>query len=132
MGAKLSGTCSAKPVADFGMSCTYKNVICSCVGYDMFKRADLAMFYKLDKKTKLSAVCKVANLETMPDVMVGFVSEVADNTEVRAKVGTNGEVSGCFKTTVDNKMKFSGSVALDAKNLNGGNHKVGFGVEFLF
>lgn len=132
MGVKVAGTCDSKPVVDLGMSYAYKDLLCSCVGYNLFKRADIAMFYKLNKNTKLSAVCKVASLDAMPDVMVGFVSEVADNTQVRAKVGTNGEVSGCFTTTVDKKMKFSGSMTLDAKNLNGGCHKVGFGMEFLF
>ena len=132
MGVKVAGACDSKPVVDLGMSYAYKDLLCSCVGYDLFKRADFAMYYKLDGKTKLSAVCKVADFSAMPDVMVGLVSDMADNTQVRAKVGTNGEVSACFTTTVDKKMKFSGSMTLDAKNLNGGCHKVGFGMEFLF
>ena len=128
----MSGACGNKPVFDLGLSYTYKGVLYTCVGYDMFKHTDLSVFYKMDSKTSLSTVCKVSKLDAIPEMVVGIASKVADNTEVRAKAGSNGEVSGCFVTTVDNKMKFSGSMTLDAKNLNGGNHKVGFGVEFLF
>lgn len=132
VGMKMSGVCGNKPIFDLGLSYACKDVLYTCVGYDMFKRADLSVFYKMDSKTRLSTVCKVSKLDAMPEMVVGVASKVADNTEVRAKVGSSGEVSGCFVTTVDNKMKFSGSMTLDAKNLNGGNHKVGFGVEFLF
>lgn len=132
MGVKMSGICGNKPVFDLGMSYAFEDVLCTCVGYDLFKSADLSVFYKMDSKTRLSAVCKVSSLDAMPAMVVGIASKVAETTEVRAKAGSNGEVSGCFQTTVDNKMKFSGSMTLDAKNLNGGNHKVGFGVEFLF
>ena len=55
MGVKVAGTCDSKPVVDLGMSYAYNNLLCSCVGYNLFKRADIAMFYKLDKKTKTIA-----------------------------------------------------------------------------
>ena len=48
------------------------------------------------------------------------------------KASSSGVVSGCFKTTVDGKMTFSGCLSVDCKNLSAENNRVGFGVEYLF
>lgn len=117
---------------DLAVSYRHHNLLMSCVGHDLFAKTDLALLYDLNEKTRLSAICTMDGLDKMPALTVGMCSSVADNTTVRAKVNLEGEVYGCFKTTVNKKMTFSGSVSMDAKNLNSGNHKVGFGVEFLF
>ena len=132
MGVKASGGVSGPIVADMAFSYHYNDVLLTCTGYNLFKKTDLAVYYEWNKDVRLSAICKVDGFDKMPDLTVGISSAVADNTTVRAKINCAGEVCGCFKTTVNNKMTFSGAMTLDAKNLNNGNHKVGFGVEFLF
>ena len=131
-GLKASGACSGPMAADMAFSYRHNNVLMSCTGYNLFKKLDVAMYYELNKDTRFSALCKFDSYDAMPAMTVGMSSNVADNTTVRAKVNSVGEICGCFKTTVNKKMTFSGAMTLDAKNLNNGNHKVGFGVEFLF
>lgn len=132
VGAKASGALSGSVCADLAASYRYNNLLVSCTGYNLFKKTELAMLYEVKKDVRVSGVCKVEGLDKMPEFAVGVWSAVAENTIVRAKVNSAGEVSGCFKTTVNNKMTFSGAMTLDGKNLSNGNHKVGFGVEFLF
>ena len=129
---KASGAVSGSIVTDIAASYRHKDIVMSCIGYDLFKKADLAIYYEWNKDTRLSTICKIDGFDKMPAMTFGLSSAVADNTTVRAKITSEGEIQGCFKTTVNKKMTFSGSMALDAKNMNNGNHKVGFGVEFLF
>ena len=132
VGLKTSGVCSGEMNTDLAISYKHSNILLTCVGYKLFTKADVGMYYELNEDTRLSAICKLDGFDKMPAMEVGVSSSIADNTTVRAKVNCEGEISGCFKTTVNKKMTFSGAMTLDAKNLNNGNHKVGFGVEFLF
>lgn len=132
MGVKVSGAGCEFAGADLAASYRCNNLLVSCTGYNLFKKADIAMFYEMNGKTKLSAVCKMASLHEMPKVEVGLVSKLSKDTELRAKVNSVGEVSGFYKATVDNRLTYSGSLTVDAAHLNGGNHKVGFGIEFIF
>lgn len=131
LGLKAYGKCCETITADMGLSYQYNDLRLSCICRDLCKKTDLGFVYQYND-IKFSGMCTVDGFDKMPTFTVGLASEVADNTTVRAKVTSNGEVCGCFKTTVSNKMTFNGAMTLDAKNLNNGNHKVGFGVEFLF
>lgn len=128
----MRGNCSGKMTTDFGLSYSVNEVVLSCVGYDMMKHADLCVFYNMNDKTRLSGVCKVKSFEEVPEVVLGVACKVADNTEVRCKMSSSGCVSGCFKSSVDDKMVFSGSLSIDAKDLKSGKNRIGLGVEFLF
>lgn len=114
------------------MSYRYKNVLYTCVGYDMFKRTDLSVLYTIDNKTRFSAVCKVTSLNDMPVFDLGVVSKMNGDAELRGKISSNGEVSGCYKVTVDKRISFCGSLTIDASDLNHGNHRTGVGMEFIF
>ena len=131
LGLKAYGKCCETITADMGLSYQYNDLRLSCICRDLCKKADLGFVYQYND-IKFSGMCTVDGFDKMPTFTVGLASEVADNTTVRAKVTSGGEVCGCFKTTVNKKMTFTGAMSLDAKNLNNGNHKVGFGVEFLF
>ena len=131
LGLKAYGKCCETITADMGLSYQYNDLRLSCICRDLCKKADLGFVYQYND-IKFSGMCTVDGFDKMPTFAVGLASEVADNTIVRAKVTSGGEVSGCFKTTVNNKITFNGTMTLDAKNLNNGNHKVGFGMEFLF
>ena len=131
LGMKAYGKCGETITADMGLSYQYNDLRLSCICRDMCKKTDLGFVYQYND-VKFSGMCTVDGFDKMPTCSIGLASKVADNTIVRAKVTSGGEVSGCFKTTVNNKITFNGAMTLDAKNLNNGNHKVGFGVEFLF
>lgn len=128
----MRGDCSSKPMVDIGGSYAFGNAVVSCVGYNLAKSADVSVFYAVSEKTRVGCLCKVRDLESLPEMCVGVASKVAENTELRGKASSSGVVSGCFKTTVDGKMTFSGCLSVDCKNLNAGNNRVGFGVEYLF
>lgn len=132
MGLKVRGDCSSKPMVDMGASYALEKVMVSCVGYNLAKSADVSVFYAANEKTRVGCMCKVRDLKSVPEVCVGVASKVAENTELRGKASSSGVVSGCFKTTVDGKMTFSGCLSVDCKNLSAENNRVGFGVEYLF
>lgn len=128
----MSGNCTEKPRTDIGLSYQLKNVVLSCVGYDSLKEGDVCMMYEMNDDTRLSGVCHVKSFEEVPEVLLGVAHKIGESTEVRCKVSSSGCVSGCFKSTVEKKMTFSGSLSVDGKDLKSGNNRLGFGVEFLF
>ena len=99
---------------------------------DLFKKADLAVMYDYDKNTRFSAICRVSSLNDMPEFDLGVVTKMAKDAEARCKVSSTGEVSACFKVTVEKKVAFTGSLTVDAANLSNGNHRTGAGIEFIF
>lgn len=128
----MSGNCNGKPTTDFGLCYRLKDVVLSCVGYDLMKQGDLCVFYEMNDETRLSGVCHVKSFDEVPEMMFGVAHKIGENTEVRCKVSSSGCVSGCFKSSVDDKMTFSGSLSIDGKDLKSGNNRLGLGVEFLF
>ena len=132
MGVKASGAVSGAVAADIAASYQYNSIICSCTGYNLFKKMDMTLYYELNEKTKFSTVCKMASYDQLPTFEVGMFTKLSPDTELRAKVNSAGEVSGFYKATDNGRMAFCGSLTVDTMHLKDGNHKVGFGVEFLF
>lgn len=132
VGSKVYGNLGNSPSADVAVSYAYKNMVYSCTGYDLFKKADLAVMYDYDKNTRFSAICRVSSLNDMPEFDLGVVTKMAKDAEARCKVSSAGEVSACFKVTVEKKVAFTGSLTVDAANLSNGNHRTGAGIEFIF
>ena len=104
LGLKTSGVCSGERSTDVALSYKYNRLLLTCTGYKLFSKTNVAMHYELNEDTRLSAVCKVDSFDKMPAMEVGVSSSIAENTTVRAKVNGEGEISGCFKTTVNKKM----------------------------
>ncbi|KNB42834.1 hypothetical protein JH06_5537 [Blastocystis sp. subtype 4] len=127
-----AGIVGGLPTTDFGLCYRVKDVVLSCVGYDLMKQGDLCVFYEMNDKTRLSGVCHVKSFDEVPEMLLGVAHKIGENTEVRCKVSSSGCVSGCFKSSVDDKMTFSGSLSVDGKDLKSGNNRLGLGVEFLF
>ena len=104
----------------------------NAIVHDCLKRGEVSVLYKINDTTRVSGVCEGKLAAEMPRICVGVMSTIGETTDVRAKVTSEGVLSGCFRSTLEKKIALNGSLSVDLKNLNGGNHKVGFGMEFLF
>ena len=96
------------------------------------KKGTVGAWMEAGTKTRVGAVWEVESWKTMPRGAVGVVRRMGEDTEIRGKVNERGVVSGALKTTVDKKLSLSASVEVDAAHLEGGNHKLGLGLEFIF
>lgn len=96
------------------------------------KKGTVGVWAKTGASTRVGAVWEVRSMRSMPRGAVGVVSSLNEATEIRGKVSESGVVSGAVKATVNKKLSLLASAEVDAAHLEGGNHKLGLGLEFIF
>lgn len=96
------------------------------------KKGIMGVWTKPCATTRVGAVWEVRSMWEVPRGAVGVVSSLNECTEIRGKVNESGVVSGAVKATVNKKLSLLASAEVDAAHLEGGNHKLGLGLEFIF